>query len=110
MPRAQKSTNDFLSKVDAFFANRWKIILGICCFFTLVFGMFLFDAKLSVGGDDSAYIMRAMNFLREGKFPSFQGALYPLFLSGFVGLRFYSHLVGFTCCTKLLKIDYLIQF
>ena len=86
MPRAQKSTNDFLSKVDAFFANRWKIILGICCFFTLVFGMFLFDAKLSVGGDDSAYIMRAMNFLREGKFPSFQGALYPLFLSGFVGL------------------------
>ena len=86
MSRAQKGTNDFLSKADLFFANRWKIILGICCFFTLIFGMFLFDAKMSVGGDDSSYIMRAMNFLREGKFPSFQGALYPLFLSIFVGI------------------------
>ena len=86
MAKQQNNTNDFLSKTDTFFNKRWKVILGICGFLTLVFGLFLFDAKMSVGGDDSAYIVRAMNFLSEGKFPSFQGALYPLFLSIFVGV------------------------
>lgn len=41
----------------------------------------LFDVKLSIGGDDSYYILRAYEFLKEGKFPTFQGPLYPMLLS-----------------------------
>lgn len=86
MSKQLQNSNDFISKVDAFFDGRWKLILGICGFLILVFGLFLFEAKMSVGGDDSAYIKRAMRFLDEGKFPSFQGALYPLMLSIFVAI------------------------
>ena len=86
MSKQLQNSNDFISKVDAFFDGRWKLVLGICGFLILVFGLFLFEAKMSVGGDDSAYIKRAMRFLDEGKFPSFQGALYPLMLSIFVAI------------------------
>ncbi|MBL4624624.1 MAG: glycosyltransferase family 39 protein [Flavobacteriales bacterium] len=84
--KPKENNSDFLSNIDAFFDKRWKLILGACGFFILIFGLFLFEAKMSVGGDDSAYIKRAMRFLDEGKFPSFQGALYPLMLSIFVGI------------------------
>ncbi len=86
MAKNQNSSGDLLTKVDSFFTNRWKVLLGVCGVLLLLFGLFLFDAKMSVGGDDSAYIVRAMNFLEKGTFPTFQGALYPLVMSIFVGI------------------------
>ncbi len=61
------------------------IILGILSIFSL-FSLLLFNFRLSEGGDDSAYIIRAVKFINEGAYPSFQGPLYPLLLSVFVGL------------------------
>jgi hypothetical protein len=44
----------------------------------------LFNFRVSEAGDDSAYIFRAFLLLKEFKFPSFQGPLYPIFMSFFI--------------------------
>ncbi|MBN2755956.1 MAG: hypothetical protein JXR51_02185 [Bacteroidales bacterium] len=41
----------------------------------------LFNFRVSVGGDDAAYIIRASDFINHFKYPSFQGPLYPFVLS-----------------------------
>lgn len=46
----------------------------------------LYDFKVSEGGDDSAYVSRAYDLLKIGKFPSFQGPVYPVFLSILIAL------------------------
>jgi hypothetical protein len=51
-----------------------------------VLSLLTFNLRISEGGDDSSYIIRAHNFLTEGKFPSYQGPLYPLVLSIFIAL------------------------
>ena len=54
---------------------------------TGVMTLVMFNARLSQSGDDSAYICRALDFLHEGRYPSFQGPLYPLFLSVAIALK-----------------------
>jgi hypothetical protein len=54
------------------------IILG---FFTY---LLLFDAKVSIGGDDSGYLMRAHRFIEHGEFPFYQGPVYPMVLGFFM--------------------------
>ena len=51
---------------------------------TTLFGLLFFEPKVSIGGDDSMYINRAYNFIYKGSFPTFQGPLYPIFLSLFI--------------------------
>ncbi|MCS6981549.1 MAG: glycosyltransferase family 39 protein [Flavobacteriales bacterium] len=58
------------------------IFLGI----TLLLALVHFDPKVSIAGDDSAYIYRALLFVRKGQYPSFQGPLYPLLLAPFIAL------------------------
>lgn len=53
---------------------------------TLLLALLHFDPKVSIGGDDSAYVYRTLLFLKKGQFPSFQGPLYPLVLTPFVAL------------------------
>lgn len=72
--------------INAFFKKNEKIFLGFSLFFTIFFSLLLFDIKISVGGDDSAYIQRAYKFIHEGIFPTYQGPLYPLFLSIFIAI------------------------
>ena len=48
--------------------------------------LLLFNLRISEGGDDSTYIIRAYNLLKEGVYPSFQGPLYPMFLSLVIGI------------------------
>ena len=52
----------------------------------LIFSLLYFNARASIAGDDSTYITRALNFWQTGKFPTYQGPLYPMVLSLFVGL------------------------
>ncbi|PIE84319.1 MAG: hypothetical protein CSA07_02975 [Bacteroidia bacterium] len=47
--------------------------------------LLFFDAKVSIGGDDSWYILAARDFWSGVAFPSWHGALYPLLLSPLVG-------------------------
>ncbi len=50
----------------------------------LLFSFFTFSLRVSEGGDDSTYIIRALMLLKEGQFPSYQGPLYPAVLSLFL--------------------------
>lgn len=54
---------------------------------TALMALLLFNARMSEGGDDSSYICRALDFLAEGRYPNYQGPLYPLFLAPFIALH-----------------------
>lgn len=73
-----------LEKLDKYFEERQSLILWISIILTTLFGLLLFEPKVSIGGDDSMYINRAYNFIYKGSFPTFQGPLYPIFLSSFI--------------------------
>lgn len=75
---------DFFESFDSFINKRKSILFYIFLGSCLLGSFFLFDVKLSMGLDDSNYIIRAYDFISQNKFPTFQGALYPLFLSVFV--------------------------
>jgi len=83
-PEDIKIKQDFLEKLDHFFDSKGNVFFWISFFFTLLFSYLLFNFRVSDGGDDSAYILRAFEFVKESTFPSLQGPLYPLFLSVFV--------------------------
>lgn len=53
---------------------------------SLFSGFLLFDLRLSMGGDDSTYIIRGWDLLNKGTFPTFQGPLYPMFLAPFISI------------------------
>jgi len=74
--------------------QRFLILSGIIY---LVLSFLTFNLRISEGGDDSAYIIRALQFLEEGRFPRFQGPVYPIILSGFTAI--------FGLNTILLKIS-----
>lgn len=80
------SSGDFFTALDNFFDKRRKLFLWICLSLTVLFSTLLFDVKVSDGGDDSAYIVRAYDFIHDFSYPGFQGALYPMMLSIFVAV------------------------
>lgn len=90
-PKAKQSnkennTNvDFLDRFDRFVSGREKFWLIFFTVLTALFSFLLFDIKLSTGGDDSSYIIRAYNFYHKGMFPTFQGPLYPILISYPIG-------------------------
>ncbi len=79
-----ENNGDFFDKLDNFFEQKGNIFFWISLFFTLLFSFLLFNFRVSEAGDDSAYIFRAYLFIKELKFPSFQGPLYPIFMSFFI--------------------------
>jgi hypothetical protein len=77
---------DLLDSLDAFFEKRLNFFFWFGLVLTVIFSLFLFDVKVGPGGDDSAYILRAFDFVHGFKYPSFQGPLYPIVLSPFVAI------------------------
>ncbi len=77
-------SRSLLETLDRFFTKYSKIFFWTGFGMTLLFALLLFDMRVSDGGDDSAYIVRAYEFIHHGTFPSFQGPLYPILLSFFV--------------------------
>ena len=77
---------DFIDKFENFCKTKSTIILTVLLVLFSIMSLLLFNLRVSIGGDDSTYIMRAVNFLQEGTYPSFQGPVYPLFLSIFIGV------------------------
>ncbi len=80
----ESKSKGFFEKADKFFDKHGNIFFWISLFFTLLFSFLLFNFRVSEAGDDSAYILRAYDLLKEFKFPSFQGPLYPMVLSVFI--------------------------
>ena len=85
--KAQNTPNrDLLGIIDNYFLKKQTQWFWVFFIITAVFTFLLFDLRVSVGGDDSAYIIRAYDLLKDFKYPAFQGPLYPMILSIFVGL------------------------
>ncbi len=75
-----------LDKLDNFSGKYENYILYIGLGLSALLMLFLFDIKVSRGGDDAVYIIRALDFVKDFRYPSFQGPLYPLILSPFLAL------------------------
>ncbi|MCF6241729.1 MAG: hypothetical protein L3J74_10335 [Bacteroidales bacterium] len=78
--------NDLLQLIDAFFEKNQTLFFRIFLAVSFLFTLLLFNLKVSVGGDDANYIIRAYDFIHHFKYPAFQGPLYPMILSIFVGI------------------------
>lgn len=64
------------------FINRYAtLVASIIIGTTFLCGLLLFNMRIDEGGDDSTYISRAIDFLQEGRYPDYQGPLYPMFLA-----------------------------
>jgi hypothetical protein len=88
-PAQAKSVIPALSlfvRIEKFLTLHLKKIFWISFGLTLVSGLLLFDIRVSTSGDDSGYIMRADDFIRHFIYPGFQGPLYPIILSPFIGI------------------------
>jgi hypothetical protein len=77
----QKEKSPFLDQADKWLEPHLNQVFYFSLFLTLLVGAFLFDVKISTGGDDSHYIEMANDFLKGRSFPSWHGPLYPIFLS-----------------------------
>lgn len=62
----------------------WRIILGAILAFHLLLAVLRFDPKVSIGGDDSWYIIAALDFWNGVAFPAWHGAFYPILISPLV--------------------------
>ncbi|WP_010417001.1 hypothetical protein [Anaerophaga thermohalophila] len=84
--REKKSRASWWDKANQTLAENHSMLVTAAFIIYLFFSFFTFSLRISEGGDDSAYIIRAISFLEEGKFPQFQGPLYPFILSLFIAL------------------------
>jgi len=60
------------------------IAFKISIFLTVLFSIYLFNIRISTGGDDAGYIESAKLFLDGIRYPSYHGAFYSIFLSFFI--------------------------
>ncbi len=72
---------DLLDACDQFLSKRIKTIFYISLGLIILFSFLLFDVKVGPGGDDSAYLLRAYDFIHGFRYPGYQGPLYPIILS-----------------------------
>lgn len=75
------ASKSFLQQLNEWFDEHTRLVLYTALALSVVIGIFLFDVKISTGGDDSSYIEMANNFTKGRSFPSWHGPLYPIFLS-----------------------------
>ncbi|MCW3788072.1 hypothetical protein [Plebeiibacterium sediminum] len=73
-------------KIESWLRDRSALLFYILAGVFVVFSFLFFNARVSITGDDSTYITRAINFWSSGKFPDYQGPLYPIVLSLFAGI------------------------
>jgi hypothetical protein len=76
-----KDKSSYVDRIDQWLEPHLNLVFYFSLFLTLLVGFFLFDVKISTGGDDSHYIEMANDFLKGRSFPSWHGPLYPIFLS-----------------------------
>jgi general stress protein CsbA len=80
------TSRDLFHNVNDFLNRNFQVLFYTSLGLSFLFAALLFDLKVSIGGDDSAYIYRAARFVESGEYPSFQGPLYPLLISPLIAL------------------------
>lgn len=76
----------FYSQLNFWIENHRNLLLGVILGMSAVFIFLRFDANISMGGDDSWYILAAQDFWNGIAFPSWHGALYSILLSPLLAL------------------------
>ena len=71
----------FFEKTNLHFDKHNKTYFWIAFNIMLLFGLLLYDPRVSLTGDDSVYILNARDFCHKFTFPGYQGPLYPIVLS-----------------------------
>jgi hypothetical protein len=107
---AKISSGDFLTSVDNFLGRRKSFLSWLPLILTGVFGLMLFDGRMSFATDDSTYLHNAVSFLQNGTFPTFQGALYPIVLSIVIAVAGYKLLLLKLCSLIFLLIQVIIYY
>ncbi|WP_291855077.1 hypothetical protein [Marinilabilia sp.] len=82
----EKQKNSPLKQYNSYLNKNNNTIVIATVVIYLLLSFLTFNLRISEGGDDSAYIIRALQLLEEGRFPRFQGPLYPAVLAGFVAI------------------------
>lgn len=78
--------SSFFDNLNSWLNSRQTAITAITFGSCLLFSILLFQARMDMGGDDSAYILKAYDFLHKGAFPTYQAPLYPIVLSLFIAI------------------------
>ena len=80
------SSSPLDARVDAFIDRHWHLFLALILLTSTLFIGLTFDPKVSIGGDDSWYVLAAQDFWNGVAFPSWHGSLYSIILSPFIAL------------------------
>jgi hypothetical protein len=77
---------DLFDIIDNYLRKKQNFFFWLFFAISILFTFLLFDLRVSVGGDDSTYIISADDLIKNFKYPSFQGPLYPIILSPFIAI------------------------
>ncbi|WP_430931950.1 hypothetical protein [Saccharicrinis sp. 156] len=77
----QEKHSTFALKTENWLSSKSNLLFYVLLGAYTLFSLLYFNVKPSIAGDDSSYIIRAINFIETNKFPTYQGPAYPLFLS-----------------------------
>src|SRR5688500_10170003 len=110
-PAAAKSpSGDFLSRVDDFLHRNRKFLLGLAMVAAAIFGLMLFDGRMSFATDDSTYLHNAVSLLQNGSYPTFQGSLYPMVLALVITIAGYKLLLLKFCSLIFLLLQIWVYY
>ncbi len=80
-PKKDTLSNDYLKRLNRLLSENGTVMFWVIFALSILTSLLLFNPRISEGGDDSTYIIRAANLLNDGVYPSFQGPMYPMFLA-----------------------------
>lgn len=96
-------------RIESFVEQNHRTLFYGSLLLLVLFGLALFNLRINEGGDDSAYISRAMDLLSEGRYPSYQGPLYPIFLAVVMAVTGYKlALLKFTSLLFIVAGHYIL--
>jgi hypothetical protein len=103
------SKRKILDILDDHFDKNSTVYFIVCLLLNIIIGIYLFDVKVSTGGDDSGYIVSAKQFLEGKSFPGWHGPFYPMFL-GLLTALFGVKVVLFKVFSLLFIVGHFIFF
>lgn len=87
MPKVvSPATPSLDDRIAAVINKHWRILLALVLVTSALFVGLTFDPKVSIGGDDSWYVLAAQDFWNGIAFPAWHGSLYSILLSPLIAL------------------------
>jgi len=78
--KIKKGSKSSWESLERFLSDHQTALAIIFCLLFALFGFALFDVRISIGGDDAAYIERGFKLVHYGEISFYQGPLYPAIL------------------------------